>query len=102
MVPLFLALTTTATMYSRAPWVSLALWLLGYADQAAAQMDLALTRARAIKYPFSQAFAASLCAWQHRFRRQPAVVRKYAEEALGLSAEHSLGQWVPVGLILKG
>jgi predicted ATPase len=83
-------------------WVSLALWLLGYADQAAAQMDLALTRAGAIKYPFSQAFAASLCAWQHHFRRQPAVVRKYAEEALGLSAEHSLGQWVPVGLILKG
>ena len=83
-------------------WVSLALWLLGYADQGAAQMDLALARAAAISHPFSQAFAASLCAWQHHFRREPDVVRKYAEEALALSAQHSLGQWVPVGLILKG
>ena len=83
-------------------WSSFALWLLGMPDQAAARVELALARAVVVKHPFSQAFAMSLSAWQYHFRREPAAVLKHAEEALAVSAEHSLGQWVPVGRMLKG
>jgi len=83
-------------------WSSFALWLLGRPDQAAERVELAITRAGAIRHPFSHAFALSLSAWQYQFRREPAIVRAYAEQALALAAEHSLGQWVPVGRILKG
>jgi len=83
-------------------WSAFALWLLGFADQAAARTELALARAVVVKHPFSQAFASSLTAWQHHFRREPAAVHTHADAALALSAEHSLGQWVPVGRMLKG
>ena len=83
-------------------WSSFALWLLGFADQAAARVELALARAAVVKHPFSLAFATSLIAWQYHFRREPAAVLEYADAALAVSAEHSLGQWVPVGRMLKG
>ncbi|HXE79263.1 MAG TPA: protein kinase [Vicinamibacterales bacterium] len=83
-------------------WAAFALWLLGFPDQAAARVELALARAAVVKHPFSHGFASSLAAWHFHFRREPASVLKHAEDSLAVSAEHSLGQWVPVCRMLKG
>ena len=48
-------------------WAALALWLLGYPDQALQRSHEALTLARQLAQPFSLAFALDWAAWLHQF-----------------------------------
>lgn len=83
-------------------WSSIALWLMGYADQAQARLTAMLERANAVGHPFTQAFACSIAGWCYHHRREPLALQRTAEKAQAVSTEYSFGGWLPVSQILLG
>ncbi len=83
-------------------WSSMALGLLGYADQSHARLEKALARTQALRHPFSEAYARTIAAWCCHHRREPLEAQRHATAALAVSREHGLAQWVPTSLILLG
>jgi DNA-binding winged helix-turn-helix (wHTH) protein/predicted ATPase len=83
-------------------WLELALWALGYADQAEQRSQEALARARRVDHPPSlwvaECFAAMLC----HCRRDVAGTRAYAEAAMALAAAQGFAHRVELGRILWG
>jgi predicted ATPase len=79
-----------------------ALWFLGYPDQAITRSYDALTRARDLAHPFSQARALTFVAVLHQYRREVRQTHACAEELLVLSREHAYAQWVTMGMIMRG
>jgi serine/threonine protein kinase/predicted ATPase len=83
-------------------WSSMALWLMGYADQAEQRVNEMLARATAIGHPFTNAFACSIAGWCYHHRREPLALQRIAEKAQAVSTEYSFGGWFPVSQILLG
>jgi DNA-binding winged helix-turn-helix (wHTH) protein/predicted ATPase len=83
-------------------YAGLALWFLGYPDQALQKVRAALALAERLSHPFSLAYAVIGAAWLHQFRREPSEVRKYAEAAARLSREHGFPLRQAQGAILHG
>src|SRR5262249_33872453 len=81
---------------------SLCLGLLGHGHQARTRLDRAVARSEALRHPFSEAYLRSIAGWSCHQRRDAAGVARHAEAARAVSAEHGLGQWVPVAQILLG
>jgi predicted ATPase len=81
---------------------ALALWLLGYPDQALKRSHEALTLAQELSHPLSFAEVLGYAAWVHEFRREREAVRERAEELLALSNEHGFPYWLAQGTILRG
>ena len=71
--------------------LSLALWLLGYPDQALAHMRAAISHARDIGHAFSLAFALEFAAaYLHHMRREPEAVAEHARALLTFAAEQEI------------
>jgi class 3 adenylate cyclase/tetratricopeptide (TPR) repeat protein len=68
-------------------YAALALWVLGFPDQAERSMEAALRRARASSHPFNLAFALSWAALGHQVRREPALARERSDEAIAICEE---------------
>jgi tetratricopeptide (TPR) repeat protein len=83
-------------------WSSMCLGLLGHGQQAGTRLDRALARSEALRHPFSEAYLRSIAGWACHQRRDAAGVARHAEAARTVSAEHGLGQWVPVAHMLLG
>jgi predicted ATPase len=83
-------------------WSSMALWLMGYADQADQRLKQMLERADAVGHPFTHAFACSIAGWCYHHRREPLKLQLIAEKAKAVSTEYSFGGWLPVSQILLG
>ena len=83
-------------------WSSMCLGLLGQGQQARMRLDRALARSDALRHPFSEAYLRSIGGWCCHHRRDVAAVRRHAEAARAVSAEHGLGQWLPIAQILLG
>ena len=85
-------------------WLSLALWHLGYPDQALAESVAAVGEARRLRHPFSLAYALSFGAWLHLCRREEDLVLENAEELLSLAEKHdlSLAVWGRFFLSVRG
>ena len=81
---------------------ALALWLLGYPDQALKRSHDALTLAQELSHPLSLAEVLGYAAWLHEFRREREAVRERAEALLALSNEHGFPYWLTQGTILRG
>jgi class 3 adenylate cyclase/predicted ATPase len=81
---------------------SLALWWLGYPEQACEQSGKALTLARDLLHPHSLAWALNYTALLHHCRQEWDVVQERAEEATILSLEQGLQFWASCGMILHG
>ena len=62
-------------------YAALALWLLGYPDQALQRSHEALTLAQELSHPFSLAFALYLAASLHQLRREVQAAQEQAEAA---------------------
>jgi len=81
--------------------LGLALWLLGYPDQALRRSEEAIELVRPIRHVNSQAYALYFSAMNYQFRRDPQRARERAEAAIALSAEQELAQWsawsMPIG-----
>jgi DNA-binding SARP family transcriptional activator/predicted ATPase len=82
--------------------LAVALWHLGYPDQALAQMDEALARAERLSHPYTSASIYCWSAWLHQYRREAALVQPQAETAIALSMQHGFPYWYEHGSILLG
>jgi predicted ATPase len=78
------------------------LWGLGYPDQALKRSHEVLTLAHQLSHPFSLAFAQSLAAVLHYYRREGQAAQERAEAVMTLCTEHGFPLWVAGGRILRG
>jgi DNA-binding winged helix-turn-helix (wHTH) protein/predicted ATPase len=83
-------------------WAALALWLLGYPEQALQKGHEAITWARQLAQPFSLAFALNWVAWLHQLRREPQAAQDQAEAAMALCTEQGFAQLLAFGRVLRG
>jgi len=88
-----------AAVYGQDPWVAsrsysgLALWLLGYPQQAVQRTSEALRYAQEIEHPFSHAFALHDLTLIYQFQRNLAAVQQHAEALLTLAREQKFPTW---------
>jgi predicted ATPase len=83
-------------------YAALALWFLGYPDQALKRSHEALTAAQELFHPYSLAFALDLAALLRQFRRESQAVREQAKSASTLCAEQGFPYYLAWGIILQG
>ena len=81
---------------------ALALWALGYPEQAMHSGREALLLARQLGDPFSLAFALSHVAVLHAALREGQAVQAMAEAALALAEEQDFAFWLARGKFLRG
>ncbi|MGE0822437.1 MAG: adenylate/guanylate cyclase domain-containing protein [Candidatus Binatia bacterium] len=83
-------------------YMALALWLLGYPDQALKMSHEALTIAQDLSHPFILAWALSFAAWLHQVRRERQATQERAESAIALSTEQGFPFWLGWATVLRG
>jgi predicted ATPase len=83
-------------------WVALALWLLGYPDQALKRTHEALSLARELSHFYSLAVALGRAAMLHRLRQERQTMQARAEETMTLATEHGFPFFAVQGSILQG
>lgn len=81
---------------------ALALWVLGYPDQALQRVNEALTLAQKLSHPFSLAWAHCHVARQHQLRREAQLSGEWAEKVIALCTEQGFAFWLAQGKILQG
>jgi serine/threonine protein kinase/predicted ATPase len=90
------------------PWItsrsymSWALWLLGYPEQALEQTERAIQEAEGLRHPFSVALALSFGQWLFQFCHDVDRTRDTCERALTISTEQSFAFWIGWGRVLRG
>jgi predicted ATPase len=72
---------------------ALALQLLGYADQAAQQLQMALRLAQQLGHPFTYGYAVLIAIRFYRMRQEWSRLISYAETLLAYAEEHGFGQF---------
>jgi len=80
----------------------LALWHLGYPDQALKRACEGLTLAQELSHPFTLAVALYLTAALHQIRREVQTVQERVEALLGISAERRFALFLAWGTALRG
>ena len=78
------------------------LWSLGYPDQALKSSHAAISLARELAHPHSQAFSLFRAAWLHHFRREMQPAQEQAEAAITLSSEQGFPHWLALATIVRG
>ncbi len=81
---------------------ALALWCLGYPDQALQKLHEALTLAQKLAHPNTLGWALYCAAWLYQYRREPQDTQARAEAAITLSHEHGFPTWLTYGTVLQG
>jgi predicted ATPase len=81
---------------------ALALWMLGYPDQALKTSRNAVALADSLSHPFSRAYALSLGAMVNQFCGRVQEVREQAEVSEALCTKHGISYWFAWGPILQG
>jgi adenylate cyclase len=82
--------------------LALALWLLGYPEQALRRSQEALALARRLAHPYSHTFALALATWLYQYNRQPQLTRETGEAAITLAAEQGFSLLGEMATILVG
>jgi predicted ATPase len=83
-------------------YAALALWHLGYPDQALERMHEALALARELSHPFSLAFALDFALRLQQYRREEQAAQEQVEAVLALSSEQGFVHWLAWGAIWWG
>ncbi|MBI3801356.1 MAG: AAA family ATPase [Deltaproteobacteria bacterium] len=83
-------------------FVTQALRLLGYPDQALKRSREALTLAQELAHPQSLAFALYAAEVLHHFRRENERVQERAEAEVALAGEQGLPLWLAWGTMFRG
>ena len=81
---------------------ALALWGLGYPDQALKRVHEALTLAHALSHPFSLAHTLAWAAVLHQHRREGQAAQEQAEVTMTLSTQQEFPLWLAMGTVLRG
>ena len=80
----------------------MALWLLGYPDQALRICAEARRYADTSQHPFSEAMARTISLRVHQFRGEATVVTTQADAAIALCEEHEFVHYRAMASILRG
>jgi len=80
---------------------ALALWMLGYPDQALQRSHEAYTRAEELAHPHTLAYAFAHLAMFHQFRQEQEVACRHAKTATHVSREQGIPFWLGAALILQ-
>jgi predicted ATPase/class 3 adenylate cyclase len=83
-------------------WRALALWLLGYPDSAAADMERALADAGEIEHAATSMFALSHVSLAHTFRRDYAKAEELAGRLVAVGEAKGSLYWKSYGMMLQG
>ncbi len=81
-------------------WAALSLWFLGFPDQALEKARETLRRAE--DHVYSLALAQTQAAVLHQCRREPKLVREWAEAAVEVATKNGFPYWAAVGSVLCG
>ena len=81
---------------------SMALWVLGYPDQALRLCAEARRYADASQHPFSEAIARTIGLRVHQLRGDAAIVADEASVAIAFCEEHEFAHYLAMALILRG
>lgn len=90
--------TAVASQY----WGGLALWFLGYPDQAVVRSQQALKQVQSFSYTFSLAYAREQEAMLYQLQREATVVYQQAEAAITAAIQGGFSYWLGVGQIFRG
>jgi class 3 adenylate cyclase/predicted ATPase/predicted Ser/Thr protein kinase len=82
--------------------LAVALWHLGYADQALQANEEMRQLAREIGHPFSLAYALHHTAWLCQYCRLGAEVQAAAEEEIAIATAQGFALWQATGTFFKG
>jgi predicted ATPase len=83
--------------------LALALWLLGYADQAVAMARDAVRLASELAQPFSLTLALSYASYLHQCRGEPRLAQEGAEATIALSVEQEgFPHYRATGILIRG
>jgi class 3 adenylate cyclase/tetratricopeptide (TPR) repeat protein len=80
----------------------MALWMLGYPDQAADNVQQGITLANDLAHLPSLGHALWFAGVTHMMREEPAAVLDLAERLIGLSSDRGLVQYQAFGRIMRG
>ncbi len=80
----------------------MALWFLGYPDQALRICTEARRYAEASQHPFSEAIARTISLRVHQFRGEVAVVARRANAAIAFCEKHKFVHYLAMASILRG
>jgi len=83
-------------------YLALALWVLGFPEQARQRIQQALTLAENLSHPFSQAYARSLACQVMQLRGEVDEVRAMSDKAIEIALEQGFGVWIASPTIFKG
>jgi predicted ATPase len=83
-------------------YCALALWVLGYPDQARRANLEAIELADRLSHPFSQVYALSLACQVLQHRGEVDEVLKMSETAIGIAQEQGFAVWIASPSIFKG
>jgi predicted ATPase len=95
-------------IYGQDPVVSclamgaVALWLLGYPDQAVERSRQGIALGEELRQPCSLAMALHFAAVVRQYRREAAAVQEIAEAATAVTTEHGLSFWRAGSLVMRG
>jgi predicted ATPase len=81
---------------------AVALWLLGYPEQAVQRSQQAVLLAREFSHPNSLALALHFAAMLHQYRREVPITQERAEAALAIATEQGFSFWSAGGTVLRG
>ena len=82
---------------------ALALWLLGYADQALEKADDAVALAKQLSHPLSMVQALAFLTFLHQFRHEDRLAEERAEAMSALCTEHGIApQYLATANVLRG
>jgi predicted ATPase len=81
---------------------AVALWVLGYPDQALWQQHAAHTLAQELAHPPSLAFTRMLAAIAYQLRREAHAAHEQAEALISLATEQGFALFLAIGGILRG
>jgi serine/threonine protein kinase/predicted ATPase len=82
--------------------LAIALWHLGYPDQALKVNREMCQLAREIAHPYSLAYALHHTAWLYQYCRLGAEVQEAAEEEIAIATEQGFALWHATGTFFKG
>lgn len=80
----------------------LALWVLGYPDQARQRSQAALSLAQELAHPMSLACVRTFTAMLHQWCRESALTQHWTETTIALATEHGFPQWLQTNAFFLG
>jgi len=83
-------------------YAALALWLLGYPDQALKKSHAALSLARDLSHPFTFVIALHVASRLHHLRREAQVAQERAETGIALCTEQGFAFFLAGGSMYRG